>query len=152
MNITEPLVMMVPRMYGGSTAPDEVDQEDSKAVQAIYTFPQTLGGFNQQQIQSFQQQMPLTYYWGGMTKQGEVGSSGPPYIGALICFLAILGFLVLDGKHKWWLLTTIGLTIMMSWGSYFESFNSLFYYYLPLYNKFRAPSMICLTAGLHVGF
>lgn len=142
MKITEPLVMMTPRIYGGSSDHSEVDQEESKAIQEIYSFPQKLSGFNQQQIQSFQQQMPLSYYWGGMTKAGEVGTSGPPYIGALVCFLAILGFFLASPKHKWWILTATGLTIIMSWGSYFEAFNGLLYKYLPMYNKFRAPSMI----------
>ncbi|MDP9230761.1 MAG: YfhO family protein, partial [Bacteroidota bacterium] len=112
-------------------------QDKSKAVEALTLLPKQL-----------QQQLPLTYYWGGMTKPGEVGTSGPPYVGAIICFLAIFGMFVLENKHKWWILTAVGLTIMMSWGGYFEGFNTILYKYLPLYNKFRAPSMILVIPQL----
>src|ERR1700754_3803654 len=37
------------------------------------------------------------------------------------------------------------LTILMSWGGYFLPFNSFLLKYLPLYNKFRAPSMILVV-------
>ena len=132
MNITEPFVMMVPRMYGGSSDKEEVSQESSKAIEALSALPQEL-----------QQQLPLSYYWGGVG-----GTHGPPYVGAIICFLAIIGMFILDNKHKWWILTAIGLTIVMSWGSFFESVNILFYKYLPFYNKFRAPSMILVIPQL----
>jgi hypothetical protein len=131
MEIAEPLVMLVPRMFGGSSDKNE-KEEDSKAVEAIQSLPPEL-----------QQQLPLSFYWGGIG-----GTSGPPYVGAIVCFLAILGMFVLDNKHKWWMLATIILTIMMSWGSYFESFNSFLYHTLPLYNKFRAPSMILVIPQL----
>ncbi len=137
MNITEPFVLMVPRIYGGSSDKEEVSQDKSKAVEALTLLPKQL-----------QQQLPLTYYWGGMTKPGEVGTSGPPYVGAIICFLAIFGMFVLENKHKWWILTAVGLTIMMSWGGYFEGFNTILYKYLPFYNKFRAPSMILVIPQL----
>ncbi|HYH16502.1 MAG TPA: YfhO family protein, partial [Flavisolibacter sp.] len=131
MEIAEPLVMLIPRMYGGSSDKNE-KEEDSKAVEAIQSLPPEL-----------QQQLPLSFYWGGIG-----GTSGPPYVGAIVCFLAILGMFVLDNKHKWWMLTTIILTIMMSWGSYFEGFNTFLYHSLPLYNKFRAPSMILVIPQL----
>lgn len=133
MNIAEPFVLMVPRFYGGSSDKLEVNEEDSKAIEALRNMPQELA----QQLQG-----NITFYWGGMTKVGEVGTSGPPYSGAIICFLAILSMFVLDGKHKWWALTAIVLAVFMSWGHYFEGFNGLLYKYLPFYNKFRAPSMI----------
>jgi len=131
MEIAEPLVMLVPRMFGGSSDKNE-KEEDSKAVEAIQSLPPEL-----------QRQLPLSFYWGGIG-----GTSGPPYVGAIICFLAILGMFVLDNRHKWWMFTTIILTIMMSWGSYFESFNTFLYHSLPLYNKFRAPSMILVIPQL----
>jgi hypothetical protein len=128
MAIPEPLVMVVPRMYGGSSNQQEVSQEKSKAVE----YMNRIG-----------QQLPMSFYWGGIG-----GTSGPPYVGAIVCFLAILAMFVLDNKHKWWMLATILLTIMMSWGKFFEGFNSILYNYLPLYNKFRAPSMILVIPQL----
>jgi hypothetical protein len=131
MSIAEPFVMLVPRMFGGSSDKDEKG-ENSKALEALRSLPQEL-----------QQQLPLSFYWGGIG-----GTSGPPYVGAIVCFLAILGMFVLDGKYKWGILAAVLLTIMMSWGKYFEGFNTLFYNYFPLYNKFRAPSMILVVPQL----
>lgn len=131
MAIPEPFVMMVPRMYGGSSDKDERG-EGGKAMEALGGLPKEL-----------QQQLPLTYYWGGIG-----GTSGPPYVGAIVCFLAILGFFVLDTKHKWWILAAVLLSIVMSWGKFFDGFNTLLYHYLPFYNKFRAPSMILVIPQL----
>ncbi len=137
MGIAEPFVMLVPRMFGGSSGGEEIKQEDSKAIEVLSRLPKDL-----------QQQLPMTYYWGGI----ERGTSGPPYMGAIICFLAIIGMFILDNKYKWWVLTTIAVTIMMSWGSYFETFNGFLYDYLPFYNKFRAPSMILVVSQLLLPF
>jgi hypothetical protein len=139
MNITEPFVLMVPRMYGGSSDHLEVAEEDSKAIASLQSMPQELA----QQLQG-----NISFYWGGMTKLGEVGTSGPPYVGAIICFLAILSLFVLDSRYKWWAATAIVVAIIMSWGHYFEGFNGLLYQYLPFYNKFRAPSMIMVIPQL----
>jgi ABC-type multidrug transport system fused ATPase/permease subunit len=138
MNITEPLIMMVPRMYGGGSYNMEIKEENSKAVESLRTFPNEV----QQQVSQY-----LNFYWGGMAKPNE-SVSGPAYVGAIICVLAILAMFVLDGKHKWWILTAVGLTIMMSWGSYFEALNGFLYKALPLYNKFRAPSMILVVSQM----
>jgi hypothetical protein len=133
MGISEPFVMMFPRMYGGSSHRLEVPQENSKAIEALQSMPQELG----QQVQQY-----LSFYWGGI---GGVGTSGPPYVGAIICFLALLGFAFLNNKHKWWILATMVLTIMMSWGEYFLGFNTFLLKHLPFYDKFRAPSMIIVV-------
>src|SRR5688572_20629068 len=136
---TEPFVMMVPRMYGGSSDPYVVDPEKSKAMESLRPYPAEV----QQQLYR-----SLSYYWGGMVKDLDIGTSGPPYVGAVVCILAILGMFLLDGKHKWWILTAIGFTIMMSWGSYFEALNGFLYKHLPMYNKFRAPSIILVVSQL----
>ena len=123
---TEPFVMMVPYMYGGSNGL-EVPEEDSKAIEALRQMPQEMA----QQLQ-----YNLGAYWGG------IGStSGPPYAGAIICLLTLLGFFILDHSFKWWILAASVLAIVMSWGSYFEGFNIFLLNNLPFYNKFRAPSM-----------
>jgi Bacterial membrane protein YfhO len=136
-NISEPFVLMVPKMFGGSTDKAEIDSENSKAIEAMSEIPQQL-----------QQQLPMQYYWGGMTKPGEVGTSGPPYAGAIICMLAIFSFFMKGNKHRWWILGALVLSIIMSWGSYFDGFNGLLYKYLPFYNKFRAPSMMMVIPQL----
>jgi hypothetical protein len=138
MGISEPFVLMVPRMFGGSSDKEEVSQDKSKAIEALSSLPQQL-----------QQQLPMAYYWGGIKDVGgSTGTSGPPYTGAIICFLAILGMFVVENKHKWWILSAVILTIFISWGSYFEGLNGFLYEHLPFYNKFRAPSMIMVIPQL----
>lgn len=136
MSLSEPFVMLVPHIFGGSSSDDEMDLETSKAMEAVNAMPQQL-----------QQQVGFSYYWGGLSKPGE-STSGPPYAGAVVCFLAIIGMFILESKHKWWMFAAIVLAIVMSWGDYFESFNGLLYNLLPLYNKFRAPSMILVIPQL----
>lgn len=130
----EPLVMMVPQLYGGSSEPVEAKKEDSKTMEVLQSMPPEVAN---------QLAGARTAYWGGIGY-----TSGPPYVGAIVCFLALLGFVLLDGRHKWWILGAIILTIMMSWGSYLEGFNRFLLNTLPFYNKFRAPSMIIVVPTL----
>jgi MFS family permease len=126
---SEPLVMMFPMIYGGSSGNMEVDEADSKAIEALQQMPQELA----QQLQGY-----IQFYWGGITS----GTAGPPYSGAIVCFLALLGLSFIPNKHKWWMIAVLAFTFMMSWGLYFETFNVFLLDHLPFYNKFRAPSMI----------
>ena len=75
-------------------------------------------------------------YWGG-----QPFTNGPVYLGAIICFLFILGMFLLDGKHKWWILAASVLGILLSWGHNLQGFNYFMFDYFPLYNKFRVPTM-----------
>lgn len=124
----EPLVLMFPYAFGGSNSGIEVSEDESKAIKATQDMPQQLG----HDLRDF-----IQFYWGGIG-----GTSGPPYIGAIICFLALLGFVVVDNKYRWWMLGISVLAIVMSWGQFFEGFNLFLLNHLPMYNKFRAPSMI----------
>jgi hypothetical protein len=135
--IPEPLVMAVPRMYGGSSGFSDIDENKSKAIEALRAMPEQL-----------QQQLPISAYWGGIADGQSVGTSGPPYAGAIICFLAILGFFLIDKKYKWPILATFIIAIMLSWGSFFKEFNNIVFDVVPFYNKFRAPSMILVIPQL----
>jgi hypothetical protein len=138
--VPETFVMMVPRMYGGSSGGnvEEISEENSKAVEALQTMPPEL-----------QQQLGRSYYWGGIQDlRGITYTSGPPYIGAITCFLMILGCFIVEKKYRWWLIAASLFTIMMSWGSYFSGFNNILFDYFPLYNKFRAPSMALVIPQL----
>jgi hypothetical protein len=128
----EPFVMLTPDIYGGSSDL-RLPPNRSRATRIMEKMPPKL-------VADLGENGPR-YYWGGV---GEL-FSGPPYAGAVIILLALLGFFILNGKHKWWILAVCVLTIAMSWGGYFPSFNGFLLKYLPMYNKFRAPSMILVV-------
>lgn len=129
---TEPLVMLVPDIFGGSTEL-QLSPQQSKAVRIFNTMPPDLAARVGADGPRF--------YWGGVGKF----FAGPPYVGAIVILLAMIGFFVLDGRHKWWILAVSVLTIAMSWGGYFYGFNAFLLRWLPMYNKFRAPSMILVV-------
>lgn len=151
MAISEPLVLMVPGMFGGSSDNMEMPEDKSKTLEAVR-------GMTQQGQQFFQQygfirgtengDAYVPMYWGGIGNGPNPGTSGPPYVGAIICFLAILSLFLVDGKYKWWAWTAIAAAVVMSWGHNFLALNSFLFDHLPFYNKFRAPSMIMVIPQL----
>ena len=80
-------------------------------------------------------------YWGD-----QPGTSGPVYVGAIVCFFFILGLFVVKGKIKWVMLIATILSILLSWGKNFMGFTDFFLDYFPMYNKFRAVSMTLVIA------
>lgn len=134
---SEALVMMFPNIYGGASDPNVIDPAKSKAIEVLQQMQPQVA----QQLQSFVQ-----FYWGGIGY-----TSGPPYVGIVICFLAIMGFSAKNNAHKWWITATIIFSLMLASGSYFESFNVFMLKVLPLYNKFRAPSMILVVPTFLIG-
>lgn len=133
MSKVEPLIMLMPNAVGGSSG--TTLPEDSKVIEKL-----SAAGVPETQASEFINQMHLPAYWGGMSNPGEY-SGGPAYIGAIIFILALIGFVVVRHPLKWPLLIASILSVLMSWGSYFFGFNSILLETLPLYNKFRAPSM-----------
>lgn len=133
MRISEPLVLMMANAFGGG----DVTQwkEDGPVM-----------NYAQEHLQEVQQTgiMGVTSaYWGG------IGSTvGPPYVGIVLVFLALVALVVVHHKIKWYILGTIVLSIFLSWGGYFWNFNEFVWKYLPFYNKFRAPSMIMVIPQL----
>ena len=134
---SEPLVLMFPHIYGGASDPNAIDPAKSKAIETLQQMQPEVA----QQLQSF-----LSFYWGGIGF-----TAGPPYVGVIICFFALLGFSVKENKHKWWIAATIILSFLLSAGSYLESFNVFILNNIPFYNKFRAPSMIMVIPTLLLG-
>lgn len=74
-------------------------------------------------------------YWGD-----QPFTSGPVYFGAIMCFLFLLGMMIIPSRLKWVFLGITILFVFLSWGKNFEIFNDLFFYHFPLYNKFRTVS------------
>ncbi len=75
-------------------------------------------------------------YWGN-----QPGTNGPIYLGAVICFMFIMGMFYLDAKHKWWILAACIFGILLAWGKNLPGFNYFMFDNFPLYNKFRVPTM-----------
>jgi hypothetical protein len=128
----EPLVMFSPNLFGGSGDVIENKVDNSKTLETLQSMPQEMAN----QLAGYR-----AAYWGGLSAPGQVPPNAPPYVGAIICFIALIGFAVLNNQHKWWILAACLLAFMMSWGSYFEGFNTFLLNALPGYNKFRVPSM-----------
>ena len=82
-------------------------------------------------------------YWGE-----QPGTSGPVYAGAIVCFLFVLGLIIVRGPEKWWLLGATVFSLILAWGSNLAVINNFLFEYMPLYNKFRAPSMALVITTL----
>ena len=131
--IGETFTLLVPNLYGASSH-YELD-ENSETYKVIAR------NYGAAQARSFVKRMPT--YWGP-----QPFTSGPVYAGAIVCFLFVLGLMLVKGKEKWWLLAATILSVIMAWGKYFPLVNNFLFYNLPLYNKFRAPSMALVIASL----
>ncbi len=78
----------------------------------------------------------------------QPGTSGPVYVGAIIFFLFVLGMLTVSNRYRWWLLGATVISILLSWGKNWQFFSDLFFDHFPLYNNFRAVSMILVVAEI----
>lgn len=124
----ETMTLLIPNLYGGSSNYNL--GKDSKTYEAL---KQT------GQADQYISQFPA--YWGD-----QPGTSGPVYMGAIICFLFLLGLIIVKGPEPWWILISTIIALILSWGRNFEAVNEFLFNYLPLYNKFRTPSMALVIA------
>jgi hypothetical protein len=138
----ETFELAMPNAFGGYTG-NMFDQGSDMYNQAMQLGGQLNGKLPPQQLNQVMQGV-LSKYWGGVIPF----TSGPIYAGTLIVLLAIIGWVVCPSKHKWWILIATVLTTFMAWGNYFEGFNQFLFDHLPLYNKFRAPSMAMIIPQL----
>lgn len=83
------------------------------------------------------------------TYRGEkMFTSGAVYVGAVICFLFVLGLLIVPGPYKWALLFATLMSIFLAWGKNMMWLTELFFNYFPMYNKFRAVESILVVAEI----
>ncbi|MDD2594404.1 MAG: YfhO family protein [Bacteroidales bacterium] len=85
----------------------------------------------------------LPMYWGE-----QPFTSGPVYVGAIICFLFVLGVCIVKGPYKWALLISTMFSIFLSWGHNMMWLTELFYKWFPYYDKFRTVSSILVVAEI----
>jgi len=126
----ELLTLLIPNAYGGATV--ETLGRDSQ----FYKTYKSLGGQVGKTIQ-------VPTYWGD-----QPSTSGPVYIGAIVCFLFVLGMFVIKSPLKWWIFGASLLFIIMALGRNFAAINDFLFYHLPMYSKFRTVSMALVIPGL----
>ncbi|CAN5160556.1 YfhO family protein [soil metagenome] len=126
---SEIFTLAMANAFGGSSGETFVDNN---------TLIENLTDKNIPEANAGQISSQLPKYWGGIVE----GTAGPVYIGAITFLLCVIGFTVIKKQHRIWIGASILLAFMMAWGKYFEGFNDILLNYLPMYNKFRAPSMI----------
>lgn len=118
--VGETFVLMVPYLYGGGS------------MENASRLPRTSEALGEQQEK-------LPSYWG---PQADAGLAGPVYLGAVVCFLFVLGLMLIRNKVKWAILAVCILAVLMSTGKHLPGLNNFLFEYLPGYNKFRVPNMI----------
>ena len=134
--IGETATLLIPGARGYASAYDV--GVNSKVYQAMME-----NGISRRQATEYCKRMPT--YWGG-----DEGTSGPVYVGAIVCFLFILGLLIVKGPYKWALLVATIFSILLSWGSNFIWLTELFAKYFPMYTKFRAVESILVVAEITI--
>lgn len=124
--VEETMTLMIPNFYGGSSNYPLGEKSETYKIVKKYA--------GASQARQFVKSVPT--YWGD-----QPFTSGPVYAGAIICFLFVLGLMVVPHKERWWLLAAAIIGIELSWGRNYPLLNNWLFDHLPLYNKFRTPSM-----------
>jgi hypothetical protein len=126
-SISEPLMfLMADYMGGASMGSLSLNSETAKALKE--------NGVDPQNIRQFIERVPL--YFGDQPMV-----AGPFYIGAIICFLFLLGMIVMKDRIKWALFACSIFGVLLMYGKNFPTLNYLLFDYFPLYNKFRSVTM-----------
>ncbi|GAA4454398.1 YfhO family protein [Rurimicrobium arvi] len=132
--IGETFCILVPKLYGGG------GREKLGTGSEMYK-TMTSVGVPESSAEQFVDNAPT--YWGP-----QPFLAGPIYFGAIICFLFVLGMFIIRSSYKWWILAVSVIAVLMSTGKNLPGLNYFLFDHLPLYNKFRVPSMILVIPQL----
>lgn len=142
--MTETLNLIVPDIMGGGS---KQNYEGTEIHDQLYNQQKNYfiqqGYSNAQAEAQANAQIGSLFYWG---EQGLVW--GGYYLGASIFFLFVLGCFLIKDRRRTWIISSVVLAIFMAWGKNMSWFNNFLFDYLPLYNKFRVPSMTLVIVFL----
>ena len=125
LGIDETLTLLIPDFMGGGTQTNPgINSESYRALQ-------------EHNINARQSIQGVSMYRGDQPIM-----AGPVYLGAIVVFLFVLALFIVKGRIKWWLVIAVVLSIMLAWGKNFMVLTDLFLRYMPMYNKFRAPTIM----------
>ena len=132
--VDETMTFLIPNWEGGASGYNVGAKSDLCETMVKNRVPK-------RSAEQFCQQVP--------TYRGEKAfTSGPVYMGAIICFLFVLGLLIVPGPYKWALLVATLFSVALAWGRNMMWLTELFFNYFPMYNKFRAVESILVVAEI----
>lgn len=134
--IDESLTFMIPGFMGNASGYDV--GTDSELYKQL-----TAQGLSRSYAKEICQSAPT--YWGE-----QPFTAGPVYAGAAVCFLFILGLLLVKGPFKWAILVATFFSFALSWGKNWMWLTELFYNWFPMYSKFRSVSSVLIVAEMTV--
>jgi type IV secretory pathway TrbD component len=123
----ESLTLLLPNAFGGGNSRNL--EEGSPVAKKLIA-----AGIDEGNAEQLAQSLPQ--YWGKLPY-----TAGPAYVGILLFVLGLLGFFLNRGALSNGVLAFTLLGVFISWGKNFPAFNLFLFEHLPLFNKFRAPSM-----------
>lgn len=141
---SETLNLFVPNLKGGGSKQSYEGTETHAALARIF---QSQGMGKSAAEKQANQYSGSFMYWGEQTMV-----NGGYYVGAIAVFLFVLGLMFLQGATRIWVITGSILALFMAWGINFESFNRFLFDNLPMYNKFRVPSMALVSLFFIIPF
>ena len=132
--VGETMTLLIPNWEGGASGYNL--GKDSQLSQAMRK-----QGVDKRNAEAFCSHAP--------TYRGEkMFTSGAVYVGAIICFLFVLGLIIVPGPYKWALLFATLMSIFLAWGRNMMWLTEWFFNYFPMYNKFRAVESILVVAEI----
>ena len=132
--VDETMTFLIPNWEGGASGYNVGAESDLCKTMRD-------NGIPKRSAEQFCQQVP--------TYRGEKAfTSGPVYMGSIICFLFVLGLLIVPGPYKWALLIATLFSVALAWGRNMMWLTELFFNYFPMYNKFRAVESILVVAEI----
>jgi hypothetical protein len=142
--ISESLNLFIPNMMGGGLKQDYKGTETYTTLEGIFK-QQGMGGARLNE--TVNQYAGSFLYWGDQSMV-----NGAYYLGAVVVFLFVLGLVTLRGATLHWVVAAVAISLILAWGRNFESINRLLFDHIPLYNKFRVPSMALIISFLAIPY
>ena len=136
--IDETLTLLMPDFKGGGSSSilERDGVEGLKGYDEFYQYATQL-----QQATGSGNIPGINQYWGD-----QPFTVGPVYVGAIICFLFLLGLGLVRGPLKWALAAATLLSFLFAWGHNFMGATDFFIDVLPMYAKFRTVSSALVIA------
>lgn len=131
--VDETMTFIIPNYRGGASMPLSMNKTAMKKADPRFNQAGIYGAFTQ--------------YWGE-----QPGTSGPVYLGAIVCMLFVLSLFLIPNKRpmKWALLIATVITLMLSWGHNFMAFTDFAIDHVPMYAKFRTVASILVVVEFTV--